>query len=318
MKILVTGGAGFIGSNLVDELLKLDYEVLVIDNLLTGRLSNLSKNKLLKIEIGSIEHSLFLDEVFKSFEPDFLIHAAVSFNDPSNHIRDINTNILGTVNLIECSKKYNIKKIIYYQTSLCYGFNKSNNPMMPNTPYLSGSYKGTSSYAITKISAELFLEMSGIDFISFRLANVYGPRNFSGPIPAFYRNILSGKASTLINSSRDFIFINDVVSCTLKALNINISKGFFNISTGIQTSIQALYNLVIEEMLPLNHSKPQLFHSEIGTDDVETINIDSELTRKTFGWEPLTSLKRGIKQTIQWYNRNEFTNTFTHLKNLNN
>ncbi|MEI6264175.1 MAG: NAD-dependent epimerase/dehydratase family protein [Sphingobacteriia bacterium] len=318
MKILVTGGAGFIGSNLVDELLKLNNNVLVVDNFLTGLKSNLSENDLLRVCSGSIEDINFLEDLFKTFQPDCVIHAAVSYTEPDNHKRDINTNILGTVNIIECSKKYDVKKIIFYQTSLCYGVGGSDIPLQSNTPYLSGTYRGASSYAITKISAELFLEMSGLNFISFRLANVYGPRNFSGPIPTFYKNILNGIDSKVINSARDFIFINDVISCTVKAIYSEINYGFFNISTGLQTKIKDIYNLVSAEMTKMNVKAGSVIHSDIGSDDTKTIFIDSGLTKKTFNWEPLFDLNEGIKQTIEWYKINGIEKTFTHLKNINN
>ena len=318
MKILVTGGAGFIGSNIVNKLLALGYEIIVIDNFLTGQYSNLDDNFALKVINGTIEDFYFLDQTFKSFQPDIVIHTAVSFNEPDNYARDISINILGTVNVIECSKKYNVKRIIFFQTSLCYGINESRMPMLPDTPYLSGTYKGGSSYAITKIAAELYLEMSGLNFISFRLANVYGPKNLSGPIPAFYKNFKEGKISKIINSSRDFIYIDDVVNCTINALLSDVSTGFFNISTGLQTSIFDVFKLISDEMKSLNFMEPPTIFSDLGSDDVATISIDSELTKKTFSWEPSTNLKDGIKKTINWYITNNINRTFTHLKNINN
>jgi UDP-glucose 4-epimerase len=316
LKILITGGAGFIGSHLVDSLINLGNNVLVIDNFLTGNYRNLTNHSLLKICEGSIEDILFVNKTFDDFKPDYVVHAAVSYHEPLNHHRDILTNTIGTINIIDISKKYNVKKIIYYQTSLCYGIFGSDNPLLPSSPYLSGSYKAGSSYAISKIAAELYLEMSGIPFISFRLANVYGPRNLSGPLPSFFNNITNNNTSRIINSSRDFIYVSDVVSCTVNALlNVGVN-GFFNISTEKETTIMQLYNIIYKVMKPNLPISKNIELCEIGEDDTKTIFIDSKSTRLEFNWVPIMNLEDGIVKTIEWYKINGITKTFTHLKNI--
>lgn len=318
MKVLVTGGGGFIGSNLVDSLLKFGYNVLVIDNFLTGDLLNLLPHPSLEVCNGSIEDAEMVDNIFAKFKPNCVVHAAVAFHDPFNCKRDVNTNILGTINVIDSSKKNGVEKIIYYQTSLCYGIFGSDTPLSPTSPYLAGSYKAGSSYAISKIAAELYLEMSGLNFISFRLANVYGPRNFSGPLPTFYDNIINGKVSKIINSKRDFIFVDDVVSCTVNAIFSNVNNGFFNIATENQTSIIDLYKLVCTNMgTDFSNSKNHTF-SERGEDDTRTIFIDASATRDAFNWKPKVDLNNGVEITLNWYRANGVSKTFTHLKNINN
>jgi UDP-glucose 4-epimerase len=316
LKILITGGAGFIGSHLVDSLINLGNNVLVIDNFLTGNYRNLTNHSLLKICEGSIDDILFVNKTFDYFKPDYVVHAAVSYHEPLNHHRDILTNTIGTINIIDASKKYNVKKIINYQTSLCYGIFGSNNPVLPSSPYLSGSYKAGSSYAISKIAAELYIEMSGIPFISFRLANVYGPRNLSGPLPTFFNNILNNKNSKIVNSSRDFIYVEDVVSCTVNALINESSIGFFNIATEKESTILQLYNLIYKMMKPNSIISKNIELSEIGEDDSRTILIDSKSTKFEFNWEPKINLDEGVSKTIEWYKINGISKTFTHLKNI--
>lgn len=318
MKVLVTGGGGFIGSNLVDSLIKFGYETLVFDNFLTGEMSNLKPHPLLEVCVGSIEDAVLVDKIFNKFKPNYVVHAAVAFHDPFNFKRDVDTNILGTINIIESSKKNGVDKIIYYQTSLCYGIYGSDTPLLPNAPYLAGTYKAGSSYAITKIAAELYLEMSGLNFIAFRLANVYGPRNFSGPLPSFYSNIINNKTSKIINTKRDFIFIDDVVTCTVNAITSDVKSGYFNISTENQTSIFDIYKLLCKKMgIDFTTNKNYIL-SEMGEDDTSTIFIDAVSTRKIFQWEPLVNLDEGIDKTLNWYRNNGVSKTFTHLKNINN
>lgn len=318
MKVLVTGGGGFIGSNLVDSLLNLGYNVLVVDNFLTGDTMNLLPHPCLEVCNVSIEDAEMLDNIFEKFKPNCVVHAAVAFHDPFNFKRDVNTNILGTINVIDSSKKNDVEKLIYYQTSLCYGIFGSDTPLSPTTPYLAGSYKAGSSYAISKIAAELYLEMSGLNFISFRLANVYGPRNFSGPLPAFYNNIINSKISKIINSKRDFIFVDDVVSCTVNAIFSNVNNGFFNIATEKQTSIIDLYKVICTKIGTDFSNSNNYIYSERGEDDTSTIFIDASATRDVFNWEPKVDLAKGVEITLNWYKNNGVTKTFSHLKNINN
>lgn len=318
MKVLVTGGGGFIGSNLVDSLIEFGHEVLVIDNFLTGEISNLKAHPLLEVCVGSIEDAVLVDKVFDKFKPNYVVHAAVAFHDPFNFKRDVDTNILGTINVIESSKKSGVDKIIYYQTSLCYGICGSDTPLLPSSPYLAGTYKAGSSYAISKIAAELYLEMSGLNFIAFRLANVYGPRNFSGPLPSFYNNIVNNKTSKIINTKRDFIFIEDVVSCTVNAITSNVKRGYFNIATENQTSIIDIYKLLFKKM-GIDFTKHHNYVlSEMGEDDTSAIFIDATSTRNMFQWKPVVNLDKGLDITLNWYRNNGVSKTFTHLKNINN
>src|SRR3989338_4977012 len=219
MKVLITGGGGFIGSHLAERLLDRGDDVLVIDNFSTGRRDNLKPHKKLTLVEGSIADSHLVDEAFSGFCPDRVVHAAASYKDPDNWQEDASTNVLGTVNVVKASQKFSVKRIIYFQTSLCYGLKPLEQPITLTHPYFSGCYKGGSSYAISKTGAEQYIELSGLDFISFRLANAYGPRNLSGPLPTFFHRLTQGKPCFVMDTRRDFIFIEALVDVVVRAVD---------------------------------------------------------------------------------------------------
>ena len=247
-KILVTGGAGFIGSHVVDEALKKGFEVAIIDNYTTGRMENISFPEAIKIFKGDIANEEVVRDAIKTFSPDYIIHSAASFKDPNDWKEDIRTNVIGTLNVIESAKELCVKKIVYLQTSLCYGLHPLESPISINHPYFSGKYQGGSSYAISKTNGELYLELSGVNFVSLRLANVFGPRNFSGPIPTFYDRLNKKEQCIIYNTRRDFIFIQDVVDCIFAMLSYTGDRKYFNVSTGRDYSIEEVFEIMVEIM----------------------------------------------------------------------
>ncbi|MFM2385856.1 MAG: hypothetical protein RL660_613 [Bacteroidota bacterium] len=315
MKVLITGGAGFVGSHISDELLKAGHEVLVIDNFQTGRRDNNAPHSNLKVVEGTIGDKALVDRCFDEFVPDQVVHAAASYKDPEAWEEDIESNILGTVNIVRASVRHNVKRVIYFQTSLCYGLSPVEQPITLNHPFYSGkSEGGGSSYAISKTGGEQYIELSGLDFISFRLANAYGPRNLSGPLPTFFHRLTEGKQCFVMDTRRDFIFVDDLVQVVLGALNGKGSKGYYHISTGSDYSIKELFD---STLLALDMKlEKEVEVRERGVDDVFTILIDPSKTEKDFGWKASTSLKDGIKAAIEWYKVNGITQTFTHLKNI--
>ena len=171
MKVLVTGGAGHIGSHIVERLLARGDEVLVIDNYQTGRRDNLCEHRNLQIVEDSIADTKRVFEIFEEFQPEILVHAAASYKDPENWIEDATVNVVGAANLVKAAKEVGVRRIIYFQTALCYGLKPIEQPITLKHPYFSGGYAGGSSYAISKTGGELYIELSGIEFLSFRLAN---------------------------------------------------------------------------------------------------------------------------------------------------
>lgn len=314
MKILITGGAGFIGSHLAETLLADDHKVLVIDNYQTGRRDNLVPHKNLTVIEGTISDTDLVNMQFANFKPETVIHAAASYKDPDNWEEDANTNVLGSINIIKAAKTTGVKRIIYFQTSLCYGLKPLEQPITLKHPYYSGGYSGGSSYAISKTAAEQYIEMSGLDFISFRLANAYGPRNLSGPLPTFFHRLTNNKACFVMDTRRDFIYIDDLVRCVIKAVSGKGSKGYYHISTGRDFSIKELFDATLKA-LDMKLDKDVEVRQR-GEDDVYTILLDPAKTNSDFEWSANTPLEYGIKKAIEWYKKNGITNTYTHLKKV--
>lgn len=314
MNVLIAGGAGFIGSSLADALLNIDHSVLIIDNYITGKIENNKPHIKQIIVKGSITDTDLLNTIFTEFKPDIVVHAAASYIDSENYKADVDTNINGTINLVYFSKKYSIKRLIFLQTSLCYGLNPIKLPISTDQSYFGGTFSGGSSYAITKTTAELFIELSKINFISFRLSNVYGPRNLSGPLPNFYKNLTFGQNCIITNTKRDFIFISDVVNVLILAVNGKGTKKYYNICTGTDHYIEDLFHLTIEYLG--HNTSSNIIKKELAEDDTSTILLDPIETEIDFDWKPNVSFKEGVSTTIQWYKSNPIIATYTHLKSF--
>ena len=301
MKVLITGGAGFIGSNLADCLIKRKDEVFIVDNFKTGRRENVPKEATLFVQSIADINSLL--EIFNKAKPDVVIHAAASYKNPDDWCEDILTNVTGASNVLSGCKINNCKRIIYFQTSLCYGHPQTN-PITLDHPI-----SHTNSYAISKTAAERYIALSGLDFVSFRLANCYGPRNLSGPVPTFYQRLNSNKKCFVVDTRRDFVYINDLVNIVMKAIDGTGSK-YYHISTGKDFSIKELYNYV-RKLLNIDIEAEE---KKRGDDDIATLLLDPSRTIEDFGLIPNTPLKEGIQNAVNWYKRNEVKETFTHLK----
>ncbi|MBM2814551.1 MAG: NAD-dependent epimerase/dehydratase [Ignavibacteria bacterium] len=312
MKVLITGGAGFIGSHLAERLIAEGNQVHVIDNYSTGRRDNLTPQNNLTITEGTIADTALVNQIFSEFKPNMVIHAAASYKDPGNWTEDTLTNVLGTVNIVKASMEHKVERIIYFQTALCYGLKPIEQPITFTHPLFSGGYAGGSSYAISKTGAEQYIELSGLDFISFRLANAYGPRNLSGPLPTFFQRLSTGKPCFVMETRRDFIFVDDLVDCVMKAVAGLGDRGYYHISSGSDYSIKELFDAAVKA-LEINLEKDVEVRPR-GEDDVFTILIDPSKTNKDFEWKVSTPLEAGIKKAIEWYQKYGITQTFTHLK----
>jgi UDP-glucose 4-epimerase len=307
MKVLVTGGAGFIGSHLVEHLLTQKNEVLVIDNLSTGRASNLPKSTSLEFVEGTIADPALVERIFSKFQPDVVIHAAASYKDPNNWVEDTETNALGTANIVQAAKKANVKRFVYFQTALCYGTRPIEQPVSLTHPI-----RPDCSYAISKTTGEQYLFMSGLDFVSFRLANIIGPRNLSGPLPTFYMRLTTQKPLFVMDTRRDFVFVQDLCKLVLKAANGEGKSGVYHISSGGDFSIKELYEAVVDEL-----QMPEKRNVEVrarAADDAFTILLDPTATHAMFGWKTETPLSEIVRQAVGWYKTNPIEQTFTHLK----
>lgn len=310
MKVLITGGSGFIGSHLADRLLAGDNEVFVIDNYATGRRDNLTPHKRLTVLEGTIADAALVEKAFADFKPEVVVHAAASYKDPEAWLEDSLTNVAGSANVVQAAKKHGVKRAIYFQTSLCYGLQPLEQPITLKHPILPDG----SSYAISKTAAEQYFRLSGLNWISFRLANAYGPRNLSGPLPTFYHRLTSNKPCFVMDTRRDFIYISDLVDCVMLAIQGKGRPGPYHISSGTDYSIKELFDATIAA-LGIKLDKPVEVRPR-GADDVFTILIDPSETNKDFGWKTHTPLTEGVAKAIEYYKTHGITQTFTHLKEV--
>lgn len=310
MRVLITGGAGFIGSHLADRLLSRGDEVLVVDNYSTGRRDNLVPRHNLHVVEGTIANSSLVYDLYEDFKPDIVVHAAASYKDPDNWVEDVRTNALGGAIVTQASLEAGVQRLIYFQTALCYGVKPLEQPITLNHPIRPGD----SSYAISKTAAEQYIALSGINFISFRLANAYGPRNLSGPLPTFYHRLTNNKPCCVMDTRRDFIFINDLIEVVMKAIDGQGTSGFYHISSGSDYAIKDLFeatvkalNITLQEQVEVRPRNPE---------DAPTILLDPTQTNLDFGWKVTTPLAIGVQAAIEWYGEFGINQTYTHLKSI--
>jgi UDP-glucose 4-epimerase len=308
VKVLITGGAGFIGSHLADRLLAEDHEVLVIDNYATGRRDNLTEREGLEIVEDTIEDPDVVLETFERFRPEFVVHAAAAYKDPDAWGADVLTNALGTVNVVKAAQATGVGRLLYFQTALCYGTTPTEQPVTLDHPI-----RPDSSYGISKTAGELYIELSGIDFLSFRLANAYGPRNISGPLPTFYHRLTEGKGVFVMDTRRDFIYVDDLVDVVVQAIVDGKGHGHYHISSGSDFSIKELFDATIAA-LPEVQLDGDVEVRPRNPDDAYTILLDPSRVRQDFGWEPTVPLEEGVRRAIEYYREYGISQTFTHLK----
>ncbi|MEM2918877.1 MAG: GDP-mannose 4,6-dehydratase [Candidatus Altiarchaeota archaeon] len=298
MKILVTGGAGFIGSQIVDKLVELGNYVVIIDNLSTGKKENLNKKaKFYKADICS--EKIF--EIFKKENFDVVIHQAAQTSvicSEKNPEFDAKVNVLGTINLLECCRKFSVEKFLYASSAAIYG-NPKYFPIDEAHPK-----EPISVYGMNKYVAELYLKfynsIYGIRYISLRYSNVYGPRqnyeNESGVVTIFLNKLINGEKPTIYGNgsqTRDFIYIDDVVNANILAIGKKIS-GEFNISTNKETSIIALYKK-IQKILGIDISPKYAKGRNV---EIFRSVLDNRKAIKELGWKPKISIEEGLRRTI--------------------
>jgi UDP-glucose 4-epimerase len=300
MRILVTGAAGFLGSHLCDAMLAEGHEVVGIDNFSTGRRSNLlySDTDTITGDIADTE-----DLAKTGIGPwDVVYHFAASYRDRGAWEADARTNVLGTINVVREALRYNAK-LIYFQTSLCYG------PLHGNGPIQIGAVLDpVGSYAVSKTAGENYIRDSGLDFVSLRLANIYGPRNLSGPPPTFFMRLAEGQPCTVVDSRRDFVYVDDLIEVAVKAATQG--QGFYHVSSGSDYAIAEVYD-AIRAAMGIDAPTPKIIPR--GPDDVPSLLLNPRETTREFGWTATTPLAEGMAKTVAWYQLNKPTETFTHL-----
>jgi UDP-glucose 4-epimerase len=302
MKILVTGGAGFIGSHIIDQLIDNGHEVIIIDNLSTGKKENINKKaKFIKMDICNPK----VKAVFKKEKFDYVFHLAAqidvrkSVEDP---ITDAKTNILGSLNILENCKNFGVKKVIFSSTG---GAIYGDAEIIP-TPETYPE-KPISPYGICKLSVEKYLyyyhQIFGLNYIALRYGNVYGPRQNSkgeaGVVAIFLDKILSGKQPVINGDgkqTRDYVYVEDVAGANMLALESD-KIGIYNVGTARETDVNKLFSILNNNF----QNKIKEVHGEAKMGEQARSCLSFELIKKDLGWEPGVGLEEGIGKTVLWF-----------------
>ena len=306
MKVFISGGCGQVGSHIAEILLARGDEVLSIDNFATGRAVHLpDQDRLVQVE-GSIVDKNLVDQLIGDFNPDVLIHTAASYKDPNDWYNDTLTNAVGGSNLVTAAKEFNVDRLIYFQTALCYGLKPSEQPVTLSHPINPDS----SSYSISKTVTEEYLRLSGIDYVTFRLANVIGPRNVSGPLPIFFDRLIQGKQCFVTKSRRDFVFVGDLAKYVVKAAD-GQGNGTYHFSSGTDVAIIDLYNAVVKALKLNDYPEPDI--RELSSDDAVSILLDPSRTITDFGDIEFTPLEETVRLGVEYYQEFGVHGGYTHL-----
>ena len=305
MRLLVTGGCGSLGSNLIEHLADRCDALCVVDNLATGKREALPPLPHLEFFEGTIVNAATVNEVFDHFRPTHVIHSAASYKHPDDWASDVNTNTLGTVHLVRASERHHVQRFINFQTALCYGRTQItpipvNHPVEPFT-----------SYGISKTAGEAFVVASALPWVSLRIANVTGPRLAIGPIPAFYQRLKQGQPCSVSNTVRDFVDMRDFVAL-VDVLLATSTTGIFHASSGEGHSIAEIFQLVALH-LGYNDAQPASVNPP-SPDDVASVVLDPSRTTEVFGWAAQTNFATTIQQMLYWYDEHGITDVYSHLQ----
>lgn len=302
-KALVTGGAGFIGSHLVDALVVRRVDVVVLDNLSTGKRENIAHHKEgVEFIEGSVAHAHDVERAMWGCDTVFHLAAVASVPKSVEHpLETHETNVTGTLTVFETAKRLGVHKVVYASSSAVYGDlpehpKHEESPCGPTTPY--GLHK-----KMGEEYAKLYHELFGLSSIGLRFFNVYGPRQdasspYSGVISLFSKLLREGKTPTIYGdgeATRDFVFVEDVVAALIASAESNIRCDVFNIGTGQETSINTLA-ATLNDVCGTT-TKPQ--HADTRAGDIKQSCADISKAQKALNFDPQTSLKDGLAKTVK-------------------
>ncbi|MGH8765202.1 MAG: NAD-dependent epimerase/dehydratase family protein [Burkholderiales bacterium] len=305
MRILITGGAGCLGSNLIEHWLPQGHEILALDNFATGKREVLPPVARLTVVEGSVADAATVDCAFAEFGPEVVVHSAAAYKDPSDWREDAATNVLGSIHVARASAKVGAKRVVNFQTALCYG-----RPAVVPIPADAPTAPFT-SYGISKTAGEQYLRMAGVPMVSLRLANITGPRLAIGPIPTFYKRLKAGQKCFCSDTVRDFLDMSDFLALMDLVVCDGAPTGTYNVSTGEGRSIKDVFDEVVAYLgVQLKEPVPVV---PSGADDVPAVVLDPSRTGPAFGWKAKVSFKDTIRRQLEWYDRHGVTDVYSHL-----
>ena len=307
MKILVTGGAGFIGSHVVDLYIENGYEVVVVDDLSTGRLSNLNPGATFyKLDIRSPQ----IAEVFEKERPDYVNHHAAQMDvrrsvlDP---LFDADVNILGSINLIECARKFEVKRFVYISTGgAVYGEPEylpcdEAHPINPICQY--GASKHTVEHYLY-----MYRQLYGLEYVVLRYPNVYGPRQDphgeAGVVAIFSGQMLKGEQAKINGDGeqeRDFVYVGDCARANLLALETQNGSAIYNLGSGQGTSVNQIY----EVLKAITSYKLERLHGPAKVGETRRIYLDARKAGEELDWVPRVALEEGLEKTVSYFRATE-------------
>jgi UDP-glucose 4-epimerase len=300
--VLVTGGAGFIGSHVVDHLLEHGHDVAVIDNLSTGKRGNIPE----EARFYEVDIRTGCSEVFEDFRPEVVSHQAAQM-DVRRSVRepdfDADVNVLGTIRLLENCTKYEVKKFILASTGgAVYGEQQEfpapeDHPQYPVSPY-----------GVSKLAGERYLYFYGVQYglpgVALRYANVYGPRQDphgeAGVVAIFCGNLAAGETSTINGTgeqTRDYVYAGDVARANMLALEREVPAGAYNVGTGIETSVNQLYELL--RRASGRDISPK--HGPAKPGEQLRSCVDPSKAAKFLEWRPERDLASGLTNTLSFF-----------------
>ncbi len=303
MNILVTGGAGFIGSHLVDQFVQEGHRVSVIDNLSTGKRKQVHREAVFyKLDVCSRR----VEQVFKKERPAMIVHMAAQMNvrkSTEDPVFDADVNIMGTLKLLELAVQYGARKILFASSGgTVYGEQETfpaseSHPTRPLSPY-----------GISKLTCEHYLEyyrhVAGLKSVALRLANIYGPRQNSdgeaGVVAIFTRNMLTGEQVQINGNgfqTRDYVYVRDVVEAVLRAVFTPHVEGIFNVGTGVETTVNEMF----AQLKKMTNSPCQEIHGPAKKGEQIRSVLDASKLEKETEWTPTVSLSEGLDETVKFF-----------------
>lgn len=302
MNVLITGGAGFIGSNLANKLLIQGQNLRVIDNLSSGSTSNIDHLSDLEFIEGDIRDIALLNRVMPGI--DLIYHFASSVGNKrsiNNPVLDADVNVMGTLSLLEAAHRHGVQKIVLSSSACIFGEQKQlpikeDHPIEPRTPY------GCSKLYAEKIALS-YADLYPIEAICLRYFNVYGRHQkfdaYGNVVPIFVFNLLANAPLYIYGDgqqTRDFVHVEDIVQANIKAAETSCGSGAFNIGSGQNISI----NQLIHEVRTLSNQLPQIIHAPPRAGDVRHSLADIAAARDAFGYYPTVSIRQGLKDYLDW------------------